>query len=431
MLLTILQMAGFSLLDLKEKVIAFSLFLCNLMQKIHYSHILVISEALNSIFKDGYYADRVIERILKSNPKMGSNDRAFVAETTYDVVRWWRLLNETVDSTFEEDENHLLNILSAYFFLFKNTKAQWQENYGIDFDKIEKKYAEAKKNPAIKHSVPDWMYELIKSENVNADKELEALNREAEVILRANTLKTTAEKLSRDLYHQKIENRKTELAPNAIILQERQNIFRNPLFLEGNFEVQDAGSQCISDFLGAEPGMRVIDACAGAGGKTLAIAADMKNKGRIISMDVDKNKLDELMRRARRAGAGIIEPKVIESSKTIKRLKDTADRLLLDVPCTGLGTLRRNPDSKWKMKESFVKEVKEKQKNILQSYSQMLKAGGKMVYATCSILPSENEKQVELFLQNNPDFKLIKQRTLFPSQEGFDGFYMALLERIS
>lgn len=400
------------------------------MQKIHFAHIIVISEALNSIFKDGYYADRVIERVLKSNPKMGSNDRAFVAETTYDVVRWWRLLNESVESKFEEDENHLLNILSAYFFLFKNTKAQWQENYGIDFGKIEKRYEEAKKNPAIRHSVPDWMYELIKSENVDADKELEALNKEAEVILRANTLKTTAEKLSRDLYHQKIENRKTEFAPNAIILEERQNIFRNPLFLDGNFEVQDAGSQCISDYLGAEPGMRVIDACAGAGGKTLAIAADMKNKGRIISMDVDKNKLDELMRRARRAGAGIIEPKVIESSKTIKRLKDTADRLLLDVPCTGLGTLRRNPDSKWKMKESFVKEVREKQKNILQSYSQMLKPGGKMVYATCSILPSENEKQVELFLQNNPNFKLIKQKTLLPSEAGFDGFYMALMEKI-
>ena len=361
---------------------------------------------------------------------MGSNDRAFVAETTYDVVRWWRLLNETVETNFEEDENHLLNILSAYFFLFKNTKAQWQENYGINFELIAKKFEEAKKIPALKQSVPDWMYELINSENVDANKELEALNREAEVILRTNTLKTTTEQLSKELYHQKIENRKTEIAPNAIILNERQNIFRNQLFLDGHFEVQDAGSQCISDFLGAEPGMRVIDACAGAGGKTLAIAADMKNKGRIISMDIDKNKLDELMRRARRAGAAIIEPKVIESSKTIKRLKDTADRLLLDVPCTGLGTLRRNPDSKWKMKESFVKEVREKQKNILQSYSQMLKVGGKMVYATCSILPSENENQVELFLQNNPNFKLIKQKTLLPSLEGFDGFYMALIEKI-
>jgi 16S rRNA (cytosine967-C5)-methyltransferase len=120
---------------------------------------------------------------------------------------------------------------------------------------------------------------------------------------------------------------------------------------------------------------------------------------------------------------------VIESSKTIKRLKETADRVLLDVPCTGLGTLRRNPDSKWKLKESFLKEVREKQKNILQSYSQMLKPGGKLVYATCSVLPSENRNQVDLFLKNNPSFKLLKDQTLLPSVNGFDGFYMALLEK--
>ena len=210
-----------------------------------------------------------------------------------------------------------------------------------------------------------------------------------------------------------------------MILDERRNIFRNELFLEGHFEVQDAGSQCIADFTKAEPGMRVIDACAGAGGKTLALAAKMKNKGKIVSMDVEKNKLDELMRRARRAGAGIIEPRVIESSKTIKRLKDSADCLLLDVPCSGLGTMRRNPDLKWKLKESFLKEVKEKQKNILQQYSQMVKPGGKMVYATCSILPSENENQVALFLKNNPGFKLEEEHAILPSQHNSDGFYMA------
>lgn len=398
--------------------------------KIHYSHIKTVTETLYSIFHEGFYADKVIERVLKSNPKMGSNDRAFVAETTYDVVRWWRLLNFCVETEFEKDETHLMNVLSVYFFLFKNTKAQWQENYGIDFEKIKTKYEEAEKNPIIIHSVPDWMYHLLKSENVNADKELEALNREADVILRVNTLKTTKDKLSRELYHQGIGNQSSDLSDSALILDKRQNIFRNELFLAGHFEIQDTGSQCISDFLEAEPGMRIIDACAGAGGKTLALAAIMKNKGRILSMDVEKNKLDELMRRARRAGVGIVEPRVIESSKTIKRLKDSADRLLLDVPCTGLGTLRRNPDSKWKLKESFVNEVKEKQKNILQQYSQMVKQGGKLVYATCSILPSENEKQVELFLKNNPGFKLEKEKSILPSQYNSDGFYMARMVRV-
>lgn len=405
--------------------------------KIHFAHIQTISEALNYIFKEGFYADRVIERVLKSNPKMGAKDRAFIAETTYDVVRWWRLLNECVDTKFDLEANeedyfkHFLNILSAYFFLFKETKAQWKENYGIDFSKVEKKYNEAIKTPAIKNSVPDWMYHLIESEGINADEELTALNKEASVVLRVNTLKSSVDQLSRKLYAEGIENSKIDLTPNALVLSKRQNIFKNENFLQGLFEVQDAGSQCIADFLEVEPGMRVVDACAGAGGKTLAIAAYMKNKGRILSMDVEKKKLDELMRRSRRAGAGIVEPRVIESTKTIKRLKDSADRVLLDVPCTGLGTLRRNPDSKWKLTESFVKEVREKQKNILQTYSQMVKPGGKLVYATCSILPSENQEQVKLFLQKNPNFKLIKDQTLLPSQSGFDGFYMAQLEKMS
>lgn len=401
--------------------------------KIHFAHILTIQQALTQIFKEGFYADRVIERVLKSNPKMGASDRGFVAETTYDVVRWWRLLNFCVETEMdgknEGDENHLLNILSAYFYLFKDTKAQWQENYGIDFKKIGEKFEEAQKIPAVNYSVPDWMYDLLQSEKLNADRELEALNHEADVVLRVNTLKTTIDQLSRILYHQGIENRKSDLSDTALILAERQNIFRNPLFLEGHFEVQDAGSQCIADFLQAEAGMRVIDACAGAGGKTLALAARMKNKGKILSLDVDKNKLDELMRRSRRAGLGIVEPRVIESTKTIKRLKDSADRLLLDVPCSGLGTLRRNPDSKWKLKESFLNEVREKQKNILQTYSQMVKPGGKMVYATCSILPSENEKQVELFLKNNPSFELENEKSLLPSEAECDGFYMARIAK--
>lgn len=397
--------------------------------KIHFAHIQTVSEALNFIFKEGFYADRVIERVLKSNPKMGSNDRAFVAETTYDVVRWWRLLNECVETKFGVDENHILNILSAYFFIFKNTKAQWQENYGIDFGKIERKHEEAIKIPAIKSSVPDWMYDLIQSEGINAEEELEALNKEASVVLRVNILKSSVDQLSRKLFAEGIENSKTDLAPNALVLAKRQNIFRNENFLQGLFEVQDAGSQCIADFLEVESGMRVVDACAGAGGKTLALASYMRNKGRILSMDVEKKKLDELMRRSRRAGVEIVEPRVIESSKTIKRLKDSADRVLLDVPCTGLGTLRRNPDSKWKLKESFVKEVREKQKNILQTYSQMVKPGGKLVYATCSILPSENQDQVNLFLKNNPNFTLEKDQTLLPSESGFDGFYMARLVR--
>ncbi len=189
--------------------------------------------------------------------------------------------------------------------------------------------------------------------------------------------------------------------------------------------MQDAGSQLIAPFLKAEPGMRVIDACAGAGGKTLHLASIMENKGRIISMDVEQWKLDELQKRAKRAGASIIETRLIDGTKTIKRLENSADRLLLDVPCSGLGVLKRNPDAKWKLSPKAIEEVKVKQAEIISDYSSMLKKGGIMVYATCSILPSENKSQVNKFLDaQKGGFELLEERTVNPS-EGFDGFYIA------
>jgi 16S rRNA (cytosine967-C5)-methyltransferase len=218
--------------------------------------------------------------------------------------------------------------------------------------------------------------------------------------------------------------------PDAIVLAERQNIFTSPAFKGGFFEVQDAGSQVISTFLRIAPGLRVIDACAGAGGKTLHLASLMRNKGRIVAMDTEQWKLDELQKRARRAGVSNIETRLIESGKTIKRLAGSADRLLLDVPCSGLGVLKRNPDAKWKLSVAFIEKIKELQQHILNDYCDMLKVGGLMVYSTCSILPSENELQVQQFLAaKNGAFQLLEEKHILPSQ-GFDGFYMALMERM-
>lgn len=158
--------------------------------------------------------------------------------------------------------------------------------------------------------------------------------------------------------------------------------------------------------------MRVIDACAGGGGKTLHLAALMQGKGTVIAMDVYARKLEELKRRARRAGASNIETRTIEGSKTIKRLEGKADRLLLDVPCSGLGTLRRNPDAKWKLSPEFLDEVTALQHEILSSYCRMVRVGGRLVYSTCSVLPRENERQVERFLSENPGFRLLEQHSL-------------------
>jgi len=195
--------------------------------------------------------------------------------------------------------------------------------------------------------------------------------------------------------------------------------------------VQDASSQLVAEFLKIEPGMRIVDACAGAGGKTLHIASITQNKGRIISLDTEQWKLDETKKRARRAGVSNLEIRLIEGSKTMKKLHDTADRLLLDVPCSGLGVIKRNPDAKWKLSLEFINRLKVMQAEIIQDYSKIVKVGGKMVYATCSILPSENQGQVETFLKNNPNYKLEEEKIVLPSESGFDGFYMARIIRES
>lgn len=387
-----------------------------------------VVQGLEQIFIDDRYADKVIEKILKQNPKWGARDRRFIAETTYDIVRWYRLFVHLTGA----DEHDFWKMLGAWCMWNNITLPPWTEFQGLDKRRFQAAYEEIKDDLVIRESIPDWLDELgVKELGKKWETEIHALNEQAVVVLRANTLKESRNELQRQL--KEMEGIETEAPlqfPDALILDQRQNIFTRPQFRDGLFEVQDAGSQTIAPYLQVEPGMRVIDACAGGGGKTLHLAALMHNKGRIIAMDTEDWKLEELKKRARRAGAGNIETRVIESSKTIKRLAGTADRLLLDVPCSGLGVLKRNPDAKWKLSPEFIEGVKATQQKIINDYSVMLKAGGVMVYSTCSVLPSENEKQVEQFLQKQEgNFELQEQRTMLPS-EGFDGFFMARLKKL-
>src|SRR5690606_6641604 len=259
----------------------------------------------------------------------------------------------------------------------------------------------------------------------------DTLNQQAKVIIRVNTLKITREDLVKRLNDEGIETYAPKGYKDALVLAKRHNMFRSPTFKEGLFEIQDASSQRVAAALEVAPGMRVIDACAGAGGKSLHLAALMENKGRILSMDVEDWKLKNTKLRARRAGVSIIEPKVIEGNKTIKRLKETADRLLLDVPCSGLGVLKRNPDTKWKLTPESIDKVVAVQQEIIQNYSSLLKPGGIMVYATCSILPIENQDQVTAFLESErgQNFELLEDQKVLAHESGFDGFYIAKLKK--
>ena len=278
----------------------------------------------------------------------------------------------------------------------------WNQIEETPTRRIKGKFDELSKIRKYRESIPDWMDELCVKELGEElwTKEMEALNTQADVVLRVNTLNISKEKLQKVLEEESIFTETLPNHPDALKLVERANVFKTDAFKKGYFEVQDASSQLVASYLDVEPGMKVVDTCAGAGGKTLHLSALMENKGQIIAMDIYESKLRKLKVRAKRNKAHNIDLRVIDSTKPIKKLYNKADRVLIDAPCSGLGVLRRNPDSKWKLQPEFIDNIKKTQQEVLQQYSKMLRPGGKMVYATCSVLPSENQEQVAKFLNS-------------------------------
>jgi 16S rRNA (cytosine967-C5)-methyltransferase len=388
---------------------------------------------LNAIFNEGEYADKVVARALKKDKRWGSSDRKFVAETIYEIVRWKRLYAEIAEVKEPFDRDNLWRMFAVWAVLRGYPIPDWRQLEGTPERKIKGRFDELSKVRALKESIPDWMDELgVKElgEKVWA-KEIAAQNQPAKVILRTNTLKGSKESLRNTLMDLNIETEYLKDQPEALVLKERANVFLTDAFKQGLFEVQDANSQLVASYLDVKPGMRVVDTCAGAGGKTLHIASLMENKGQLIAMDLYESKLKQLKLRAKRNGAFNIEYRIIDTTKVIKKLHEKADRVLIDAPCSGLGVLKRNPDAKWKLQPEFIDNIRKVQAEVLESYSKIVKPGGKLVYATCSVLPSENQEQVEKFLNTEigKQFTFVQDRKILASESGFDGFYMALLER--
>ena len=401
--------------------------------RLHRNLVYTVIDSIRDIFNEGVYADKAVEKALKRDKRWGSRDRKFVAETIYEIVRWKRLYAEIATVKEPFDRNNLWRMFSVWCVLKGIALPDWNQIEPTPTRRIKGRFDELSRIRKFRESVPDWIDNLAISELGEElwTKELAALNKQAEVILRTNTLNTTKKELQRILQEESIF---TEFIPNhedALRLIERANVFRTEAFKNGYFEVQDASSQLVAEYLDVEPGMKVIDTCAGAGGKTLHLASFMKNKGQIIAMDIYESKLRKLKVRARRNKVHNIDTRVIDSTKPIKKLYGKADRVLIDAPCSGLGVLRRNPDSKWKLQPEFLDNIKKVQQDILQQYSKMVKHGGKLVYATCSVLPSENQNQIAEFLasESGKDFKLVKDNKVLAHTSGFDGFYMAQLER--
>jgi 16S rRNA (cytosine967-C5)-methyltransferase len=388
--------------------------------RLHQNLVRGVQAALEHSLIKGHPADKVIARLFKDNPLWGARDRAFVAETTYSIIRYLRHYTDGIGPSLR-----LLHVVGWYLQDKGYVLPPWPE-----WDHLPPKPVWPQPTPlAVKESITNWLDK--KGQSTYGERWptlMHALNKPAPVVLRVNPLRCTLIDAKDALMLLEIPT--IVRGEWALELVERANVFKTEPFQLGWFEVQDLASQEIALALDIHPGQRIVDACAGAGGKTLHLAALAENKGQIIAMDPEEYKLQELRRRAARAGINNVEARKIDNQKTIKRLYGSADRLLLDVPCTGTGVLRRNPDTKWKLGQEVLDRCLTVQADILRQYTPMCKPGGRIVYATCSILKEENQDQVHQFLSEHPDYRLIEEKQLLPDDFGYDGFYLAVMERV-
>ncbi len=375
---------------------------------------------LEAVFSRGRVLDHEVATAFRTNRQWGKRDRHFIADSVWEVVRWRRALGFVAGSDAIEDMLGVVWKRQGY-----EIPDWWSGRIG---DRGEREARLAHQPRAVRESIPDWLDEAgFEQMGERWETTLASLNRRAPVYLRTNRLSGGRDELLRWLSERGVVAEAVDRLPDGIRLD--QTLPRT-LGQEGRFEIQDGGSQMVAPFLGVEPGMRVIDTCAGAGGKTLHLAALMEGRGEIVAMDVSRRKLDELWRRAKRAGVRNLK---IEhwSATSLARWRGWADRVLIDAPCSGLGTLRRQPDLKWRLDEAGLAKIQRTQRRMLDHHPELLRDGGTFVYATCSVLPSENERQAAALLERDPRWELEEEQQVDPATTDFDGFYMARFSRKS
>jgi len=417
-------------------------------------------------------ADSLIDSFFRSHKYLGSHDRRFIAETTYGTLRHLRrcevalseALGNMTASTSREDRSLLL--LMSYLLLVERSTsiplpdvASRLQSTSLkeSLDQIVGRIIHADASGTggsveqlgIRYSFPDWMVSRFLDQFGGEETEriCRSLNELAPLTLRVNTLKTTIKECQDALRSDGVETERTKLSPFGLEVSKRINVFQLKAFREGFFEVQDEGSQILPILIDPKPTARVLDVCAGAGGKTLELAALMKNRGEIVATDVNRFRLQELKKRCRRAGAFNVRVKELQGASALTDdFTGSFDIVLVDAPCSGLGTLRRNPGMKWTVTEKSVHEVSQKQSRILRDASTRVKPGGRLVYATCTLFREENEDIIERFLADQPEFTIIEPNdyltkwnlthlargsytTLYPHRDGTDGFFLAMLRR--
>ena len=390
-------------------------------------------------------ADSLLHLFFRANPKLGSRDRSVVAEGYFAYLRRKRSIEaiaETRNSTLLAlatlvRGGHSVRELSE---VLTDRETEWLEQL---------KARRTDMSPAVAHDVPDWLWDRLGLEYGDDDRDVMTRSwlQSAPLDIRINPLKSTRDDAQKALAVAGIEATPTPMSPYGLRIDGRPLLSRLDLFTKGEIEVQDEGSQLLAMLVAPTRNEMVVDFCAGAGGKALLMGALMRNQGRLYAFDTSEKRLANLKPRLKRSGLSNIHPQLIahENDAKVKRLAGKIDRVLIDAPCSGLGTLRRNPDLKWRQTPGAVAELAAKQRSILESASRLPKGGGRLVYATCSMLPEENRDVVASFLDAHPDYALVPAEDILrkagvsvatgeylelsPHRNGCDGFFAAVLER--
>ncbi|WP_107688704.1 RsmB/NOP family class I SAM-dependent RNA methyltransferase [Neisseria wadsworthii] len=394
-------------------------------------------------------ADSILAAYFREHKKLGRQDRYEIAETAFAALRHYQKIKAIFPKPHTKPRQAALAALiigrAADADLIQNLAEKEAESLKILFDNTNPQ----PKALHITAELPEWLIEILQKhyDETTILRFSRSINQPAPLDVRVNTLKSKRDKVLAQLQQEHFAAEATPYSPWGIRLKDKPSLNRHPLFLEGTLEIQDEGSQLLALLLGAKRGEIVVDFCAGAGGKTLAIAAMMANKGRIYAFDIAEKRLANLKPRMTRAGVANIHTERIssETDPRIARLYGKADRVLVDAPCSGLGTLRRNPDLRYRQSPETLASLQAQQAAILAEAAKLVNEKGRLVYATCSILPEENEIQVQHFLESHPDWHIVDCASLLSNykipldtgvylrlnteQHQTDGFFAAVLER--
>jgi 16S rRNA (cytosine967-C5)-methyltransferase len=403
-------------------------------------------------------ADAVANEFFRSRRYIGGGDRRAVSEQAWNVLRQQRRLSWWIERAQGQPSARLLvsaaAVLGGQIYgdvcaMFSGGRYAPQQLEAEEAETLRRLKDHTIEHPAmppaVRLEVPDWIFPLLEARfGAETNREMAAMLSPAPLDLRVNFLKGTRQQAIDALAAEGIVAKSGRFSPWSLRVEGRRPVVTREAFQSGLVEIQDEGSQIVALMAEPQPGMRVLDYCAGAGGKTLAMATMMENKGHILAADTSAPRLEGAVRRLRRAGVFNVEQHLLVpgDGKWAKRRRETYDRVLVDAPCTGTGTWRRNPDARMRLTEAVLAELVEKQATILQDAARFLRKGGRLVYATCSILPAENEEQVQRFLATNADFALVDPGRpeagrlahggmvrLTPASHGTDGFFAAVLER--